>query len=241
MRNSSRWSSRHFLIALCAAAITPAMAHADPAISGFSSDHVPLGSFLMIYGSGFGNAQGQGYVLMASRQVPVMAWSPVAISVYVNPMAFDHQPVVLDAVYPVQVVVPSADHPNSNLVNLTITSAPPPVYSPSVVDQSTRSDQPSVTGFQATTFCPGSTVAIFGAGFGDAQGSGYVSVTASFLDAQGNPFTQEVAIPVLAWSENAIEALLSLPAGAQFGSYTLTVHRGNGKTAAGSFTVGSCD
>jgi len=75
--------------------------------------------------------------------------------VYVNRMAFDHQPVVLDAVYPVQVIVPPADHPNSNLANLTITSAPPPVYSPSIIDQPKRSDQPSVTGFQATTFCPG--------------------------------------------------------------------------------------
>jgi hypothetical protein len=241
MRNSSRWFSFHFLVVLCAAVLTPAAAMADPAISGFNNDHVPLNAFLIIYGSGFGAAQGQNYVLMGSRQVPVMAWSDVAIQVLVNPMAFDRQPVVLDAVYPVQVIVPSADHPNSNVVNLTITSAPSPVYSPDVVDQQKLSDQPSVTGFQNPNFCPDSFMTIYGSGFGFDQGSGYVTITVPFLDVHNNPFTKEVAIPVLAWSEYAIHVWLSLPDGAQFGSYTLTVHRGNGKTSSASFTVVDCE
>jgi hypothetical protein len=58
-----------------------------------------------------------------------------------------------------------------------------------------------------------------------------------FLDSKGKPFTQEFAIPVTAWSENAIRTLLFLPNGAQLGKYTVTVHRGNGKTASSSFTV----
>jgi hypothetical protein len=240
MRKSSRWFSPPLLVVLCAAVLTPAAAMADPVIGGFNNDHVPLGSFLIIYGSDFGDAQGPSSVLLASRQVPVIAWSSVAIQVLVNPMAFDHQPVVLDAVYPVQVVLQPANKV-SNVMNLTITSAPPPVYSPAVVGQQTESDQPSVTGFQNTSFCPGNFITIYGSGFGDAQGSGYVSVTVPLLDSHGNPFTQEVAIPVLAWAESAIHALLSLPEGAQLRGYTLTVHRGNGKTASGSFTVAHCD
>jgi hypothetical protein len=51
------------------------------------------------------------------------------------------------------------------------------------------------------------------------------------------PFTQEVAIPVLGWSENAINAILLLPDGAQPGTYTVTVHRSNGKTSSDTFTV----
>ncbi len=240
MRNSSRRFSARLIVAFCAVAVTPALAAADPAITGFSNDHVPLNSFLTIYGTGFGDAQGRSAVLVGNRYVPVLAWSSVAIHILVNPLAFNSEPVVLDATYPVQVVVPSADHPNSNVMNLTITSAPTPVYVPEVVDPQKRSDQPSVTGFQGKTFCPGSDIAIYGAGFGDAMGTGFVTATVPFLDSNGNPFTQEVALPVVLWSENAIDALLFLPAGAQPGTYSLTVHRGNGKSASGSITVAAC-
>jgi IPT/TIG domain len=240
MHNNNRWCTPRWLVALCAFALTPAAALADPSISGFSANPVPLNSYLTIYGSGFGDAQGRSYVLIGGNPVPVQAWSAVAIHVFVNPLLNSTAPLALDTAYPVQVVVPAADHPNSNTLNLTLSSGPPLSYSNDVVDQPKLSDQPSVIGFQSTTFCPGNTVAIYGAGFGFDQGSGYISITVPLLDAQGTPFTQEFAIPVLAWSENAIYALLSLPAGAQFGTYTLTVQRGNGKTASGSFTVGAC-
>jgi len=211
---------------------------ADPSISGFSANPVPLNSYLTIYGSGFGDAQGRSFVLIGGHPVLVQAWSAVAIHVFVNPLANGTAPLALDTAYPAQVVVPGADHPNSNTVSLTISSAPPPTYSNDIVDQTKLSDQPSVVGFQSATFCPGNNVAIYGAGFGFSQG--YVSITVPLLDSKGKPFTQEFAIPVLNWSENAIDALLSLPAGAQFGSYTVTVHRGNGKTATGTFTVRAC-
>lgn len=245
MRNSSRWLSSRFLVVFCALALAPlalapVAASADPSISGFSSNPVPLNSFLTLYGSGFGDAQGQSTVLIGGRQVPVLAWSVVAIHILVNPMAFDNQPVVLDATYPVQVIVPGADNPKSNLMNLTISSAPAPANTPDVVDQQTLSDQPSISGFQAATFCPGNFITIYGSGFGFSQGSGYVTVTVPFKDTQGNPFTLVVSIPVLAWSENAIHALLSIPSGAQFGSYPLTVIRGNGKTSSATVIVTAC-
>jgi hypothetical protein len=240
MPHISRWCSTRLIVALGALALTPAAAMADPSISGFSANPVPLNSYLTIYGSGFGDAQGRSYVLIGGHPVMVQAWAAVAIHVFVNPLGNGAAPLALDTAYPAQVVVPAADHPNSNLVNLTISSAPPPTYSNDIVDQTKLSDQPSVVGFQAATFCPGNNVAIYGAGFGFTQGSGYISITVPLLDSKGKPFTQEFAIPVLNWSENAIDALLSLPAGAQFGSYTLTVHRGNGKTATGTFTVGAC-
>jgi hypothetical protein len=240
MRNSSRWFSCCLLVGLGAAAWMPAAAMADPSISGLSNDHVPLKSFLTIYGSGFGDAQGQSTVLIGSHHVPVLAWSTLAIHVFVDPMAYSQGPLVLDATYPVQVIVPSADHPNSNVVNLTITSAPPPVYPPDTTDQTKESDQPSIGGFQTGVFCPGNEIGIYGSAFGTAMGTGYVSVTVPFLDAQGNSFTQEVQIPVVLWSDGAIDAVLLLPPGAQPGSYTVTVHRANGKTASGHFTVGPC-
>jgi hypothetical protein len=240
MKQNSRWCSSSLFVAFCAVVLAPAIAMADPSISGFSSNPVPLNSYLTIYGAGFGNAQSGSYVTIGGHPVPVQLWSNVAIHVFVNPLANSSTPLALDTAYPVQVVVPGADHPKSNTLDLTISSAPPFTYPNEVVDQPKPTDQPSVTGFQATTFCPGSTVAIYGRGFGDAQGASYISVTVPFLDSKGKPFTHEYAIPVLAWSENAISALLSLPAGAQFGSYPLTVHRANGKTASASFTVAAC-
>ncbi len=83
-------------------------------------------------------------------------------------------------------------------------------------------------------------MAIYGAGFGPSAASGYVSVTVPLLDAQGTPFTQEYVVPVLLWSENAINVPLHLPAGAQLGAYVVTVHRTNGKSASSSFPVVAC-
>jgi len=240
MKQNRPWCSILPIAALCAVALAPAAATADPTISGVSMNPIPLNSFLTVYGSGFGDAQGPSYVTIGGRQVPVQMWSNVAIHVYVNPMGNALTPLALDTAYPLQVIVPAADHPNSNTLNLVISSAPPLTYPNDVVDQPKRGDQPSITGFQAGTFCPGNTIAIYGKDFGDALGSGYVSVTVPFLDSHGKPFTQEFAIPVLNWTDAAIDALLSLPAGAQTSSYTLTVHRGNGKTASASFNVTGC-
>lgn len=219
--------------------LAPAAALADPVITGFSANQVPLQAFVRIYGSGFGSAQGQSYVTVGSRFVPVMAWADDAITILVNPLAFNQMPLALDMAYPVQVVIPSTGK-SSNTLNLTITSQPPFVFSPDVVDQQKLSDQPALVGFQKATFCPGDDIAIYGSGFGFALGSGFVSITVPFLDSQGHTFTQEFAIPVLNWSENAIDALLFLPAGAQPGTYKVTVHRGNGKTASANFTVAPC-
>lgn len=232
MGNSRWFLSCLALVALGAVALAPVAASADPAISGFSSNTVPLNSYLQIYGSGFGDAQGSSYVTIGGRFVPVVAWTDGVITIVVNPLAYNQGSIVLDTAYPVQIVIPSTGK-SSNTLNLTISSAAPFVNNPGPVDQITRSDQPVITGFQTTVFDTDSALAIYGSGFGDAQGSGYVSVTVPFM----NNVTEEIAIPVLGWSENAINALLLLPAGAQPGTYTVTVHRSNGKTASDTFTV----
>jgi hypothetical protein len=237
MRNETRWLRS--LAVLCAAILTPAAALADPVITGFSADQVPLQSFIQIYGSGFGDAQGQSYVLIGGRFVPVMAWSDGAINALVNPLAFDQTALALDTAYPVQVVIPSLGQ-TSNTVNLTITSQPPPDNTPAVVDPETLSDQSVLNNLQSDTFCSGSSVGLYGSGFGETQGAGYVSITVPFLDSQGNMTNQEYAVPVLAWSENAIYIVLNLPPGAQLGAYTVTVHRGNGNTASTGFAVAAC-
>lgn len=238
MGNSSRWWSSGFLVALCAVALAPGRVMADPVIGALSTPQIPLNSFLTIYGSGFGLAQGTSMVTIGSSLVPVQAWADDAIHVYVSLSAPGGGPVALNAVYPVVVQV---DGKTSNVMNVTVTSGPPLVY-PVYPGPETPTDQPSVRGFQTTSFCPGNVIAVYGAAFGDSQGAGFVSVTVPLLDAHGNPFTQEYQMPVLAWSNNAVEALLSLPVGAQPGSYTLTVHRDNGKSASASLTVSAmCD
>lgn len=239
MRKMRQWLPSGILIALCAAALSPLAATADPVISGFNNDHVPLNAIVTIYGSDLGNAQGTGIVTVGDHRVPVLAWAPTAIHVLINPLAYNQAPIVLDAVYPVQVT--RADAKKSNVLNLTITSAAPVVSSPTIVNPPTHTDQPAISGFQKGSFCPGNDIAIFGVGFGDTQGSGYVTIVVPFLDTHGNRTTQVYAIPVLNWTESAIDALLLLPPGAQKNTtYSLTVHRGNGKTASSSFLVGAC-
>ncbi len=238
MSKVSRWLQYRYVMAACAAALLPAIAHADPVITGFNRPSAPLNSFLTIYGSGFNDAQGQSYVLIGGRAVPVLAWSNAAITVIVNPLAFNHAPVALDTAYPVQVVTQPANK-TSNAVNFTITSAAPFVNPPGAA-VAAPSDQPSFERFQKTTFCDGNVIAVYGSGFGSTQGMGFVTITVPFLDSMGKPFTQEFALPVLGWSENAINVVLNLPPGARLGRYTLTVHRANGKTTSGSFTVVPC-
>ncbi len=227
------------LLLLSAVILAPAAALADPVITGFSADHVPLQSFVRIYGSGFGDAQGRSYVTIGGRFVPSLAWVDNVITILVNPLAFNQTALALDAAYPVQVVIPATGK-SSNTLNLTITSQPPPVFTPVTVNPQNLTDQPTIVGFQKATFCPGNDIAIYGVCFGNALGSGFVSITVPFLDSQGNTVTQEFAIPVLNWAENAIDAILFLPPGAQPGNYKVTVHRGNGKTATAGFVVVSC-
>jgi hypothetical protein len=225
--------------ALGAACMAVGMAQADPVITGFSRDRAPLMSVISLYGTDLGSAQGSNYVLVGGRGVPILAWSNNVVVFLLNPLAFDHTPVALDTAYPVQ-VVKRADGKTSNSLNLTITSEPAFVNPPGPA-LAAPSDQPTITGFQVPQFCrnKASRVAIYGAGFGQTP-NGFVTVTVPFLDAQQQPFTQVFALPVLLWSENAVSVLLTIPAGAQLGDYTMTVRRGNGKSASLPFTVVNC-
>jgi len=161
------------------------------------------------------------------------------VTFLLNPLAFDHTPLPLDTAYPVK-VVKRVDKKTSNSLNLTITSEPAFVNPPGPA-LAAPSDQPKITDFQSTTFCLNkqSVVAISGAGFGSAA-NGSVTVTVPFLDANNNVFFQQFALPVLLWSENAIDVLLQVPAGALQGGYTVTVRRSNGKTASGVIAVLNC-
>ena len=70
-------------------ALAPAVARADPSIVSLSSTQGVLGSFVILYGSGFGNTQGESYVLYGGRAIPAIAWSDVAINVVLIPQASD--------------------------------------------------------------------------------------------------------------------------------------------------------
>jgi HYDIN/CFA65/VesB family protein/IPT/TIG domain-containing protein len=228
MSMMNRWLPSVFFVALAAALMLPASADAAPSLSGILPDHAPMQSFLTIYGSGFGDFQGTGRVTLGGRAVPVSAWADNAIHVIVNPLAYNHAPLALDTLYPIQVIT-NAGTSKSNTINFTLDSGASSVTNATVAPD-TLSDQPTFECFNKTLFCPGDNLTIFGAGFGDMQGSGYVTITA--------PSGQEFAVPVISWSEHAIYTVLSLPAGAQPGTYTATVHRGNGKTVSASFNVG---
>ena len=49
--------------------LTPGSAQANPTIITLSSSQGILGSFVLIYGTGFGDAQGQSYVLFGGHVV----------------------------------------------------------------------------------------------------------------------------------------------------------------------------
>jgi hypothetical protein len=98
--------------------------NADPQISTLSARQVPLGSFITIYGQGFGDAQGQSYVTYGGRFVPAVAWSDVAVTVVLVPQTTS-VPLPLGAERPVTVV--SFPGPRtSNEVALRLLSPPPP-------------------------------------------------------------------------------------------------------------------
>jgi IPT/TIG domain-containing protein len=239
MRKLFRHLQAGVVTTLGAAFLAAGVAHADPVITGLSRDRAPLMSVIGIYGTDLGEAQGSNYVLVGGHGMPILAWSSTVILFLLNPQAWNQDPLALDTAYPVQ-VVKRADGKTSNSVNLTITSEPPFVNPPGPA-VAAPPDQPSINGFQATEFCVNrdQVITIYGAGFAQSL-SGYVSVTIPFLDSQGHPFTQEFALPVLLWSENALDVLFRAPAGAQLGTYTLTVHRNNGKSASKAFTVVNC-
>jgi hypothetical protein len=239
MRELVRGHAGRMAAVLGAVCLWGSGAHADPVITGFSRDRAPLQSIITVYGSDLGEAQGSNYLLVGDRGVPILAWNAGAVTFILNPLAFNPTPVALDTAYPVQ-VVKRVDNKRSNTLNLTITSEPPFVP-PTPAALPAPSDQPSISGFQVPQFCRNrqSAIAIYGAGFGAAP-SGMVTVAVPFLNAQGQLFTQPFALPVMNWTENALQVLFQAPPGAQLGPYTLTVQRANGKTATSTFLVVNC-
>lgn len=223
MRTVSQWQPARILIACSVALLAPTIARAadtrSPSISGFNQTRVPLGSNLLIYGSAFRDAQGRGYVLVGGRQVPVLAWSDGAISVLVNPQAFNHADLILDTTYPVQVVVPDAPTPKTKTIDLMVTS------------------DPLITGFLGTTFKSGDAIRIYGARFGVAQGAGNIWMSVVGVNANGTPITQPMSVKVKTWGDNAIDAQFTLPTGMPVGLYALTVQRNDGAMGSNTLTV----
>jgi hypothetical protein len=220
MQTMKQWRPAGILIACSIAALMPVAAMAaQPTISGFNNVQVPLGANLIIYGSSFGTAQGRSYVLIGGRQVPVLAWSDVAINLLVNPQAFSSDAFTLDTAYPVQIVVPAASTPKSATVNLMITSGP------------------LVTGYLGSTFATGSALTIYGARFGATQGAGSVSMTVIGSGLNGALVTTAIPLAVKTWADNTINAQIVLPNGAALGYYTLTVNRADGGTCSCMLTI----
>jgi len=209
---------------------------ASPHVDGVTPDRGPLYQRAIIHGSGFADVQGTSYVIVGGRHVSVLGWSANAIGIVINPLAFNPAALAINAAYPVQVVTPASGR-LSNTVSLFLTDGAPPSAPQSPAPG--RSERPHFASFQRNLFCPGETVAFLGTGFGAAQGTGYVAVTVPLADQNGNVVHQMFAVPVLSWTENAISFVLNPPSGAIPGTYTTTVHRSNGRTTSGTFTVGA--
>jgi hypothetical protein len=209
---------------------------ASPHVDGVTPAQGPLYQRAIVHGSGFADVQGTSYVTVGGRRVTVLAWSAAAIGIVLNPLAFNPSPLAINAAYPLQVVTPASGQ-RSNTVSFFLTDGAPagtpgsPATGPS--------EQPHFGSFQQQLFCPGDTVVVLGAGFGQTQGTGFVAVTVPLADPSGSVVHQIFALPVLSWLENAISFALNLPSGAIPGTYTTTVHRSNGKTTSGIFTVGA--
>jgi hypothetical protein len=234
---AKNWSRSYFLATLCAVVLAPSVAHADSSITGISPDRAPMQSLMTIYGSDFGNSQGTGYVTIGGRAVPVLGWSPSAIHVVVNPLAYIKSAIALDTTYPVQVITERGSV-KSNTMDFTLMADALPTLA-DIVDPTSLSDQPSFECFQRSTlFCRGDSVIFYGSGFGFSQGTGFVTINIPVQDSHGNVTRQDFALPVLSWSENAVFTVLNLPDNVVPGAWTITVHRGNGKTASGTLTGG---
>jgi len=106
---------RWLLATLFAAALAPVAlaAQADPTITGISASQVTPGSQMSIYGSGFGDQQGQSYVMLGRHMLPVILWSNVAIRAYVSAesaaMAPGESPMLV-------VVQQPGNHPSNGLM-----------------------------------------------------------------------------------------------------------------------------
>src|ERR1700686_3803022 len=125
MHRVCKWLQSTVLAALTAATLAAAPGHADPTITGIAPPQAPLQSFVKIEGSGFGTAQGTGYVTLGGQWLPVVGWTDGAIHVVINPQAFKQPPLALNTPYLMQVVLPSGSH-LSNTMNFTIIPGTPP-------------------------------------------------------------------------------------------------------------------
>jgi polyvinyl alcohol dehydrogenase (cytochrome) len=122
-----RWL-RGTLIATALSLIATA-AFADPVITGVSARPVSPGSYVAIYGSGFGDHQGGSYVMLGPHFIPVVAWSNAAVNVYVPPTSMVMGPGETPTVVIVQ--QPGAHKSNGFVLNIAGTGAttPPPAVS----------------------------------------------------------------------------------------------------------------
>jgi parallel beta-helix repeat protein len=100
---------------------------ANPHIDSIFVDRGPVYQEAIIHGSGFADVEGTSYVTLGGHQIPVLAWTNVAIGVLINPLAFKQSALALNAAYPVQVVIP-ANGRKSNTVDFFLTDGPPPDY-----------------------------------------------------------------------------------------------------------------
>src|SRR5438309_7021595 len=73
-------------------AFLPGAIHAAPAISALNAGQGSLGSYVVIYGSDFGDQQGQSYVMYGGHFVPTVAWSNSAVTAYLAPTRMTMSP-----------------------------------------------------------------------------------------------------------------------------------------------------
>lgn len=165
-------------------------AQGGPTVTSLSPNSGAVSAFVTITGTNFGSTQGTSTVQFNGTTASVTTWGPSSISVTVPGGATTGN------------VVVNVSGQASNGVSFTVVPAP------------------SITSLSPVTGAVGAEIAIAGANFGDAQGSGSVS------------FNGTAATPT-SWSDSVIA--VPVPAGATTGNVVVSA---SGVTSNGvSFTV----
>src|SRR5713226_5881675 len=154
--------SRWFGATLFAAglALLPLAALAAPTISGLNSAQGTLGSYVLIYGSGFGNSQGQSYVMVGQHFIPVVSWSDSAITAYLAPTSMVMGP----GEVPALVVVQQPGNNVSNGYMLGYAGTGSTMTPPSAVSGTSGGTSPGTTTGQTPTTSTGTTTPAAGTG-----------------------------------------------------------------------------
>jgi hypothetical protein len=154
----------------------------------------------IIYGSGFGDTQGASYVTFGDQQVPVIAWSDVAIQITLNGLSSPNN-LTVGTAYPI-VVHLAGNSKQSNAVQFTLAAPPPPGGTTATTGTTgttgtttaTTGTTATTTGTTATTGTTTATTGTTGTTTGTTATTGTTSATGTIGTPSSNALTMNDAL-----------------------------------------------